>query len=330
MWWLLGCMSPTDTVDSRPLVDSGDSSPDIQGPLPPCPDAMAPVFDGDEIAFCIDRWEVRASGHFGDKDQLASDAEPSLGLAISAPGQVPSIDLSWGQARAFCEATGKRLPTSAEWEDAADGVVGPGGSLYPYGDTFDEEACACLSDDGSERFDEPQPAGSLPGCESPFGTFDQSGNVFEWSDPERRFDHDALFAAHPQIQRLEQDRLGAESTAGLSLSVAGLDPSSLKVVDGVLQVQAGSGWNWDDGNAAGVLEIGDDLLAVEADPIDGVPGPAWLLERSKDANAPMADKRGGSYYSGTDIACRSDQAFLGHLHDFSGTIGFRCAMDPRR
>ena len=54
--------------------------------------------------------------------------------------------------------------------------------------------------------------------------------------------------------------------------------------------------------AAGVLAIGDDLRAVEADPIDGVPGPAWLLERSKDANAPMADKRGGSYYSGTDIA----------------------------
>lgn len=329
MWWLLGCMSPADTADSIALVDSPGDPVDTQAPLPPCPDAMAPVFDGDEVLFCIDRWEVQASGHYGDKDQLTPGTLRTLGIVISAPGQIPSIDLSWGQARSLCEASGKRLPTSAEWEDAADGVLGPGGSAYPYGDTFDDQACACLSDDGSERFDEPQPTGSLSGCESSFGTFDQSGNVFEWADPERWFDHDAWFAAHPEVKRLDQDRLGAESTAGLSLNVAGVDRNSLKVVDGVLQVEAGEGWNWDDGNAAGVLQVGDDLLAVEADPIAGVPGPARLLERSKDANAPMADKRGGSYYSGTDIACRSDQSFLGHLHDFSGTIGFRCAMDPR-
>lgn len=331
MVWLLACTSPADTADSVAVVDSpmDTATPDTHAPLPPCPEAMAAVMDGDDVAFCIDKWEVVARGHFGDRDQVSPGTQRSLGLAISASGQVPTVNLSWGQARAFCQATGKRLPTSDEWVDAADGIVGPGGTAYPYGDTFDPDACACLAPDGAPLYDQAQPTGSLPGCESPFGTFDQSGNVFEWTDPGLSFDHDAWFAAHPDVARLDGARLGAQSVSALQLDVAGVDHTSLKAVDGVLQVHAGDGWNWNDGPASGVLRHGDDRLAVEVVPIGDVPGPAWLLERTKDANAPMADKRGGSYYSGTDVACRTDQAFLGHLHDFTGTIGFRCAKDPR-
>src|SRR5262245_60475562 len=45
--------------------------------------------------------------------------------AVSLPSQTPSIHVSWFQAQEACANAGKRLPTSAEWQAAADGTPDP-------------------------------------------------------------------------------------------------------------------------------------------------------------------------------------------------------------
>ena len=326
MLWLLAC-APVEQ-DSPPAPETAT---EVRAPklIPPCPPDMVEVLDGDVVAFCIDRYEVRVFGKRGDKNQVRAGAVRPTAIAASVQGVVPSVDVSWGQAKAICENSGKRLPTSSEWEDAADGTVGEGGLLYVYGDTFDPEACACLSATSEPIFYYPQPSGSLPRCESSFGTFDQSGNVFEWTDPERSFDHTAWFELNPALEQTADGLLATDSVGTLRLDLPGVDPNSLRVSEGLLTVDAGEGWNWDDGSPGGVLIAQDALLAIEAVVVSEVPGPARIRVRTEDANAPLADKRGGSYYSGTDWSCRNHEQYLGHLHNFSGTIGFRCALDPR-
>jgi hypothetical protein len=328
MLWLLAC--GTVEPDTQPVLESAVDEEDTPPKdLPPCPQEMVPVTRDGVIAFCIDRYEVHAEGKRGDANQVLEDAVRPTAIAQSTKGVVPTIDVSWGQAKAICENSGKRLPTSSEWEDAADGTVGEGGLLYVYGDTFDPEACACLDAEAEPIFFYPQESGSLPGCESPFGTFDQSGNVFEWTDPQQTFDHSAWFELNPSLTQTGDALLATDDVAQLRLDLPGVDPNSLRLSDGLLTVDAGDGWNWGDGPPGGVLIANEALLAVEAIVVSEVPGPARIRVRTQDANAPLADKRGGSYYSGTDWSCRNHQQYLGHLHDFSGTIGFRCALDPR-
>jgi formylglycine-generating enzyme required for sulfatase activity len=84
----------------------------------------------------------------------------------------PVVDVSWSDARAYCQWAGKRLPTEAEWERACRGLVE--GAKYPWGDDAPTSDLA--------RFD------SLDGpCEvrrfkaNYFGVYDMAGNVWEWS-----------------------------------------------------------------------------------------------------------------------------------------------------
>ena len=127
------------------LACVGTCAPGSALPVPglesPCPSGMVAVTHPDgALAFCIDRYEVTVTGELGDVNQLTPDAAPTEALAEALEGKLAAFDISWTQARAICENSGKRLPTSEEWEDAADGVVGPGGSAYPYDPVFDESA----------------------------------------------------------------------------------------------------------------------------------------------------------------------------------------------
>lgn len=97
----------------------------------------------------------------------------------------PVVHVSWNDAQAFCEWSGNRLPTEAEWEYAARGGLVQ--KLYPWGDklrpdgehrcniwqgTFPEEDTA---DDGY--------AGTCPVTAFPpnnFGLYSMTGNTWEW------------------------------------------------------------------------------------------------------------------------------------------------------
>ncbi len=108
-------------------------------------------------------------------------------------GSPPATMTSYRDAARACAAEGKRLCESDEWMFACEG---PRTWPYPYG--IERSPSACNIDrprrapnpealarpaDVSlelERLDQRVPSGSRPGCASPFGVFDLSGNVAEW------------------------------------------------------------------------------------------------------------------------------------------------------
>ncbi len=96
-------------------------------------------------------------------------------------GRRPLADVTWVQARVACELQGKRLCSEDEWVQACGG---PLGRLFPYGDLAVPGLChADVFEEGA--YDLVVPGGSVPTCRSPYGTFDQEGNLSEWVEGRR-------------------------------------------------------------------------------------------------------------------------------------------------
>lgn len=270
------------------------------------------------------------------------------GVPQSRPGAEPAVGMTFDAAVEACarrryrdsagnELAAARLPTAAEWEDAADGTPGAGGLAYPYGPAPVDGACNIPRDHkGPER---PSPTGSFPACKSPFGTLDQIGNVWEWADSGERIDIQGFLAARRQAGlALALDTSGHLHVEhgvvnGLQLGVAGL-PMARVVQDeaGVVVARLAG--------AAGGMKIPSGfliapgakgsarLLPVEVAPIVGDSEHWAIVVRTRDDGAPVPDKRGCAHYAGDPIMCKASTVSLLHPHDFSGSIGFRCVVEP--
>ncbi len=109
--------------------------------------------------------------------------------SCSRPGVMPWRNVTHVEAAAACAAAGRRLCSEAEWQLACEGAAG---LTYPYGDTYQAQFCNgrdvdpdCTAPDDDEvavtgaRHGCPAPAQSR--CVSPWGAYDMSGNLREWT-----------------------------------------------------------------------------------------------------------------------------------------------------
>ena len=115
-------------------------------------------------------------------------------------GEYPMVVVSHTEATALCRKAHKRICTESEWTFACEG---PDATPYPYGYVRSASKCtidvttAPLADDalwprnteravrGIDKAFHGTPSGSKAECKSPFGAYDMTGNLDEWTQTTR-------------------------------------------------------------------------------------------------------------------------------------------------
>ncbi|WP_342346731.1 SUMF1/EgtB/PvdO family nonheme iron enzyme [uncultured Nitrospira sp.] len=146
-------------------------------------------------AYYIDQYEVSYRRYREFLESTGRDAPAFWENERFHQPDHPVLGVTWYDATAYCTWSGKRLPTEAEWEQAARG---PQGYVYPWGNTWDSQRTNTASYWAGKPFlsiakwaewmqtalDQgkagPLEAGTFSNGVSPFGVHDMAGNVSEW------------------------------------------------------------------------------------------------------------------------------------------------------
>ena len=131
-----------------------------------------PAHEVELSSYMIDKYEVSNAEY---KDFLKVTEHPAPAYwddpRLNKPSQ-PVVGVNHLDAKAYCEWKDKRLPTEAEWENAARG---PEGLRYPWGNELNPKLA-----NFSKNHPSTMPVDSLPEGASPYGLHHMAGNVFEW------------------------------------------------------------------------------------------------------------------------------------------------------
>lgn len=139
-----------------------------------------PEINGKTISidsFLIDRYPVTNEQYY--EFLTASGYRPSdttrflrhwvSGIYKLGQEKYPVVNLSLEDMMAYANWAGKRLPTEAEWQLAAQGTDG---RLWPWGNEFHGAVC-------NNSFGRSSPVDAFPKGQSPYGAMDMVGNVWQ-------------------------------------------------------------------------------------------------------------------------------------------------------
>ena len=135
-------------------------------------------------SYWIDRFEVRVRDYERCVQIGRCGPRPmSEGTLRYDLPELPVSRVTWNDARDYCSFRGARLPTEAEFERAARGLVA---RRYPWGELWNSWASnhgrfGWDQTDAGDGFAELAPVGSYAAGVTPEGIYDLAGNVAEWT-----------------------------------------------------------------------------------------------------------------------------------------------------
>jgi formylglycine-generating enzyme required for sulfatase activity len=142
-----------------------------------------PEFSGKEIvvdSFLIDRYPVTNELYFDFI--LATGYRPAdtsgylshwiNGIYRQGQDKYPIVNISLEDMNAYARWAGKRLPTQAEWQLAAQGTDN---RKWPWGNDFHGTFC-------NNSFDRLTPVDAFPKGQSPYGVMDMVGNIWQMTN----------------------------------------------------------------------------------------------------------------------------------------------------
>jgi len=155
----------------------------------------SPVTAAQYLTFINDLMKVDPDEGYRRAPRYEQDGEPAWKLGTDGLFEIgpdkdgdawdpkfPIFLISWDDAVAYAAWRGARegrpyrLPRSSEWEKAARGVDG---RFFPWGNEFD--ATFCKNRESRPGRALPEPVGSYPADESPYGVLDMAGGVSDWT-----------------------------------------------------------------------------------------------------------------------------------------------------
>jgi len=125
-------------------------------------------------AYWISIYPVTNGQYLKFIEETAHDPPENNSYKEDDRAMYPITDISWSDALRYTNWAECELPTEAQWEKAARG---PKGFLYPWGNDWDSAKCQHDKSLGDEGV---RPVYDYPGGVSGYGTYNQSGNVWEW------------------------------------------------------------------------------------------------------------------------------------------------------
>ena len=182
--WLISKAVPTGRAKALPadmiLVPGSPISMDVTpgDEFIPYPEISGKVIPVD--SFLIDRYPVTNAQYY--EFILASGYRPAdtsgylrhwqSGTYKQGQDKYPVVNISYEDMQAYARWAGKRLPTQAEWQMAAQGTDK---RKWPWGNDFHGTYC-------NNSFDRLTPVDAFPKGQSPYGGMDMVGNVWQMTN----------------------------------------------------------------------------------------------------------------------------------------------------